>query len=133
MRSSTPSLPAPAPRFTVSGRGEGRAASLALLCARVRRVPGVDVLVDPRTQRRTPAVGGPVRLHLDVRGTGLSGYEIGRRMRKFSGVPVEFCEEHAVVAVFDDGDDLGAGGTRLLFALTHACSADAGAEAAAGR
>jgi hypothetical protein len=127
MRSSTPSLPAPAPRFAVSGHGEGRAASLALLCARVRQVPGVDVLMDARTHRRAPAAGGPVRLHLDVRGTGLTGYELGRRMRKFSGVPVDFCEEHAVVAVFDDGDDITAGGTCLLFALTHACGADASA------
>ena len=64
-----------------------------------------------------------MRLRIDVRGTGLTGYELGRRMRKFSGVPVDFCEEHAVVAVFDDGDDISSRGSRLLFALTHACGA----------
>ncbi|MDX6717373.1 MAG: hypothetical protein QOH30_3931, partial [Baekduia sp.] len=54
---------------------------------------------------------------------GVTGYELGRRMRKFSGVPVDFCEAEAVVAVFDDGDDISARGSRLLFALTHALTA----------
>jgi hypothetical protein len=64
---------------------------------------------------------------IDVRGTGLSGYEIGRRMRRFSGVPLEFCREHRLLVVFDADEEIGDRGERLLFALSHACqrSADA--------
>jgi hypothetical protein len=98
-------------RFTTGGR----AASLALLRARIGRVPGVAVLDDPPPRR------GPAELQIDVRGTGLSGYEIGRRMRAFSGVPLDFCREHGLVVVFDEGVEIADHSERLLFALGHAC------------
>jgi hypothetical protein len=103
--------------------GTERSASLALLRARVRALPGVVLPDPPPSGRARTAARGPVRLRIDVRGTGLTGYELGRRMRKFSGAPLEFCEAEAVVAVFDDGDDISARGSLLLFALTHALSA----------
>jgi hypothetical protein len=56
-----------------------------------------------------------------VRGTGLSGFEIGRRMRRFSGVPLDFCREHRLVVVFDSDEEIADRGERLLFALGHAC------------
>jgi hypothetical protein len=91
--------------------------------ARIRCLPGV-VLVDPAPSGRgRTAPRGPVQVRIDVAGTGLTGFELGRRMRKFSGVPVEFCEADAVVAVFDVDDDISARGSRLLFALTHALAA----------
>jgi hypothetical protein len=117
-------------RFMVEGRTAGwapsgteRAASLALLRARIGGLPGI-ALADPAPSGRgRTAPRGPVQLRIDVTATGLTGYELGRRMRKFSGVPVEFCEAGSVVAVFDDGDDISARGSRLLFALTHALTA----------
>jgi hypothetical protein len=122
--------PEPTERFVVGGcsagwapSGSERSASLALLRARIRGLPGV-ALADPAPSGRgRTAPRGPVQLRIDVTATGLTGYELGRRMRKFSGVPVEFCEAGAVVAVFDDGDDITARGSRLLFALTHALTA----------
>jgi hypothetical protein len=113
-------------RFAAAGRHESRAASLALLCARIRRLPGLRVTDGDRATRFGAGAGtggprGPVRVRIDVRETGFSGYELGHRMRRFSGVPLEICEQDAVVAVFDVGDDISARGTRLLFALTHAC------------
>jgi hypothetical protein len=99
-------------RFSIGGR----AASLALLRARIARLPGVTVLDDAHATRR-----GPARLLIDVRGTGLSGYEIGRRMRRFSGVPLDFCREHRLIVVFDEHDEIADRGERLLFALAHAC------------
>ena len=114
-------------RFMAAGRGSGwapstseRSTSLALLRARIRGLPGVALPDPPPSGRARTAPRGPVRLRIDVRDTGITGYELGRRMRKFSGVPLEFCEADAVVAVFDDGDDISARGSRLLFALTHA-------------
>jgi hypothetical protein len=101
------------PRFSIGGR----AASLALLRARIARLPGLSVLDEARTGERR----GEARVLIDVRGTGLSGYEIGRRMRRFSGVPLDFCREHRLVVVFEEGEEIAARGERLLFALGHAC------------
>jgi hypothetical protein len=99
-------------RFSIGGR----AASLALLGARLSRLPGVTVLDDPHATRR-----GPARLLIDVSGTGLTGYEIGRRMRAFSGLPLDVCREHRLVVEFDEHEEIAERGERLLFALTHAC------------
>ncbi len=100
-------------RFTVSGR----AASLTLLRTRIGRLPGLAVVDDPRPGTRR----GEERVLIDVRGTGLSGYEIGRRMRRFSGVPLELCREHRLLVVFDADEEIATRAERLLFALGHAC------------
>ncbi|HMJ33196.1 MAG TPA: hypothetical protein VK501_04700 [Baekduia sp.] len=120
--------PDAAARFMVGRRGwaptaSERSASLTLLRARVRTLPGVELLDPPPIGRARTSAQGPLHLRIGVRGTGLTGYELGRRMRKFSGVPLDHCEADAVVAVFDDGDDISARGSRLLFALTHALTA----------
>jgi hypothetical protein len=110
-------------RFSIGGR----AASLALLRTRIGRLPGLVVLDDAHATRR-----GPARLLIDVSGTGLSGYEIGRRMRAFSGVPLDFCRERRLVVVIDEHEEIADRGERLLFALAHAChGAGAGAVCAA--
>ncbi|HET6509849.1 MAG TPA: hypothetical protein VFG42_23850 [Baekduia sp.] len=95
----------------------GRAASLALLRTRIGQLPGLTVLDDPRPRTRR----GDLRIVIDVRGTGRSGYEIGRRMRRFSGLPLELCREHRLVVVFDADEEIGARSERLLLALAHAC------------
>jgi hypothetical protein len=103
-------------RFSIGGR----AASLALLRSRIGRLPGLAVLDDVHATRR-----GPARLLIDVRGTGLSGYEIGRRMRAFSGIPLDFCREHRLVVIFEEDEEIAERGERLLFALGHACHSSA--------
>jgi hypothetical protein len=100
-----------------------RAASLALLRTRIARLPGLSVLEDQRTGARR----GEQRVLIDVRGTGLSGYEIGRRMRPFSNIPLDSCREQRLVVVFDEDEEIGERGERLLFALGHACQRSAGA------
>jgi len=118
---SSPPLAPSQPRFYAGGR----APSLALLCTRIAQLPGLSILDE--TTARTGERRGEARVVIDVRGTGLSGYEIGRRMRRFSGLPLEFCREHRLLVVFDDDEQIAARGERLLFALSHACqrSADA--------
>jgi hypothetical protein len=118
---SSPQLVASQPRFSIGGR----AASLALLRTRIAQLPGLSVLDEAAA--RTGERRGEARVLIDVRGTGLSGYEIGRRMRRFSGIPLEFCREHRLLVVFDADEEIGDRGERLLFALSHACqrSADA--------
>ena len=100
-----------------------RVASLDLLRTRIARLPGLSVLDEARTGPRR----GESRVLIDVRGTGLSGYEIGRRMRRFSGVPLEFCREHRLLVVFDADEEIADLGERLLFALGHACQRPADA------
>jgi hypothetical protein len=114
MTSPSPALRGKHERFSIGGR----TASLALLRTRIAQLPGLSVLEDARTGgvRR-----GESRVLIDVRGTGLSGYEIGRRMRRFSGVPLELCREHRLVVVFESDEEIGSRGERLLFALGHAC------------
>lgn len=118
----SPALAASGPRFSVGGRS----ASLALLRTRIAQLPGLSVL-EEGAAARTGTRRGEARVLIDVRGTGLSGYEIGRRMRRFSGVPLELCREHRLLVVFDADEEIGDRGERLLFALSHAChrSADA--------
>jgi hypothetical protein len=121
----TPSLnlvaPQP-PRFSIGSR----AASLALLRTRIAQLPGLSLLEEAGT-RRTGTRRGEARVLIDVRGTGLSGYEIGRRMRRFSGVPLELCREHRLLVVIDADEEIGDRGERLLFALSHACQGSADA------
>lgn len=114
MNSLLPHRSAAHERFSIGGR----AASLALLRTRIARLPGLAVVDDPRVGRR-----GPARLFIDVRETGLTGYEIGRRMRAFSGLPLELCREHRLVVMFHDDEEIAERGERLLFALGHACQA----------
>ena len=52
----------------------------------------------------------PLRVCVDVRATGLSGYEVARRMRRDGDVHVELCGEHVVVAVFGLGERVAAPG-----------------------
>ena len=94
-----------------------RAASLALVRARVRQVPGLTVV----DERGTP--GGGCQLRIDVRGTGLSGREIARRVRALGDAALDRCDDDGIVAVFDASESIADRGSRLLFALTHACAA----------
>jgi hypothetical protein len=118
---SSPALVASQPRFYAGGR----ATSLALLRTRIAQLPGLSILEEAAA--RTGGRRGEARVLIDVRGTGLSGYEIGRRMRRFSGVPLEFCREHRLLVVFDADEEIGDRGERLLFALSHACQGSADA------
>lgn len=99
---------------------------MALLRKRIGQVPGLAVVDDPRPGTRR----GEDRVLIDVRGTGLSGYEIGRRMRRFSGVPLEHARQERLVVVFEADDEIATRAERLLFALRHACH-DAGVAARA--
>jgi lysine decarboxylase len=94
---------------TIEGLAETRAA--------VREIPGLDVL-DERLVG-APGVHGydPLRLAIDVRGTGHSGYELARRVEELDDVNLELAGENVMVAVFGMGERQA---DRLLAALRHA-------------
>ena len=79
-------------------------AELAVLRAEIRRIRGLDVLDERVVGRFGVAAIDPLRVCVDVRATGLSGYEVARRMRRDGDVHVELCGEHVVVAVFGLGE-----------------------------
>ena len=86
----------------------------------VRSIPGLDVL-DERLVAADSVVGwDPLRLSIDVRGTGASGHRIAALMRERDDINVELFSENVVVAIFGLGEHAAPGAERLLSALRHA-------------
>jgi arginine/lysine/ornithine decarboxylase len=96
--------------------------------AEVQRIGGLDVL-DERLVGR-PGVHGwdPLRLAVDVRGTGSSGTRLATLMREMHDVNLELASENVVVAVFGMGEDAAKSATRIVGAMRSAVEA-LGAEA----
>ena len=90
---------------------------------RVREIEGLDVLDERLAGRESVAAWDPLRLSIDVRGTGATGHRIAGLMREHDDVNLELFSENVVVAVFGIGEraDLVAG--RMLAALHHAVEA----------
>ena len=87
--------------------------------AAVREIPGLDV-IDERLAG-APGVHGydPLRLVVDVRGTGHGGYELAQRLRELDDVNLELAGQNVVVAVFGMGEDARPAVERLLAGLRH--------------
>jgi lysine decarboxylase len=80
-------------------------ASVATLHAKIRRTEGLDVLDgDVRNQR---GVGGwdPLRVVVDVRGIGRTGYEVADALRERYDVNVELATHAVVVLLLGIGED----------------------------
>jgi arginine decarboxylase len=90
---------------------------LELTRAAVREIPGLDVL----DERLTGAAGvfdyDPLRLAIDVRGTGRSGYGLARLLRERHDVIMELAGETVMVAVFGMGEEATTAGEHLVDAL----------------
>jgi lysine decarboxylase len=100
-------------------------AQLAVLRAEIRRIRGLEVLDERVVGRFGVAAIDPLRMCVDVRATGLSGYEVARRMRRHGDLHVELCGEHVVVAVFGLGEDVAVAGAALVAALDAATRSNA--------
>jgi lysine decarboxylase len=94
----------------------------ALATARdaIRALPGLDVLDESIAGR--PGVHGydPLRLAIDVRGTGATGYELAAVMLAEDDIIFELFGENVVVAVFGMAEKVGPEVERLVAALRHA-------------
>jgi lysine decarboxylase len=101
-------------------------AELAVLRSEIRRIRGLEVLDERVVGRFGVAAIDPLRVCVDVRATGLSGYEVARRMRRDGDLHVELCAEHVVVAVFGLGEDVAASGADLVAALSAATRSNVG-------
>ncbi len=86
----------------------------------VRGIPGLDVL-DERLAGRSGVAGwDPLRLSIDVRGTGTTGYRLATVARELDDINFEMASENVAVAVFGMGAPAEPLAGRLLAALRHA-------------
>lgn len=119
------SLDAARRQAAVHGREllEETMAAMAEARAAVRGIPELDVL-DERIAGR-PGVHGfdPLRLAVDVRGTGRTGYEIAPFMREQDDLNVELYGENVIVTVFGMGEPAGPQVGRLIRGLRRAVEA----------
>jgi lysine decarboxylase len=88
--------------------------------AAIRALPGLDVLDESIAGR--PGVHGydPLRLAIDVRGTGATGYELAAVTHAGDDINWELFGENVVVAIFGMAEHVGPEVERLVAALEHA-------------
>jgi arginine/lysine/ornithine decarboxylase len=92
-------------------------AAMRRIRAAVRELDGLDVL-DERLVG-APGVHGydPLRLAIDVRGTGANGYEVAALLREGPDINLELAGENVIVGVFGMAEPAGRQGERLVEAL----------------
>ncbi len=92
-------------------------AAMKVVRAAVRAIQGLDVL----DERLLGAPGvhdyDPLRLAIDVRGTGVSGYEFADLLRERDDIVFELAGENVIVGVFGMAEAAAPQGRRLLAAL----------------
>jgi arginine decarboxylase len=86
----------------------------------VRALPGLDVLDERLAGRRGVHAWDPLRLAIDVRGTGASGFELARLVRELDDINLELAGENVLVAVFGMTEPVAHEGRRLLGGLARA-------------
>jgi arginine/lysine/ornithine decarboxylase len=95
-------------------------ADMGLVRAAVREIAGLDTL-DERMVG-TPGVSGfdPLRLAIDVRATGISGFDLSDRVHRAADVNLEMVTSTIAVAHFGLLEQVIPGGTALVKALASA-------------
>jgi lysine decarboxylase len=94
--------------------------AMAATRAAVREVHGLDVLDERLAGRPGVYDYDPLRLAIDVRGTGATGYELGPMLRELGDINLELYGENVMVAVFGMGERAAPAGARLVEALRRA-------------
>jgi arginine decarboxylase len=89
----------------------------------IRTIPGLEVLDERLIGRPGVYDWDPLRLAVDVRGTGSTGIRLAKLMRELDDVNLELEAENVIVAVFGAGEDAGQSAQRLVDALRHAVEA----------
>ena len=95
-------------------------ASLKILRAQIVEIPGLDVLDEEIAEAESVFAWDPLRVSVDVRGTGATGNKIARFLREEHDIWFELYAENVVVAVFGIGENVAATGARLLDGLRDA-------------
>jgi lysine decarboxylase len=113
-----------AARRQVSVHGEemlGEAlTALAGIREQIRGIPGLDVLDERMVGRPGVAGWDPMRLGIDVRGTGSSAQRLWKAAFHVSEIDLELYSGNVVVAIFGVGEPTEAAGKRLVAGLRTA-------------
>jgi len=89
----------------------------------IRAIPGLDVLDERLLERASVAGWDPLRLTIDVRGTGSTGYHIAQLARDLAGVNLELASDTVAVAVFGMGTGTQQRSRRLVDGILTALEA----------
>jgi lysine decarboxylase len=94
--------------------------ALAATRRAIAEIPGLAVLDESMVGGPGIAGWDPLRLAVDVRGTGSTGYRLAKAAFKTGGIDLELYSENVVVAIFGLGEPAAAAGERLVAALREA-------------
>ena len=95
-------------------------AVLAETRAAIRELPGLEVLDERLLQNPGVYDYDPLRLAIDVRGTGATGYQLATLLSDVSDIQLELRGEHLLVAIFGLAEPAGESCRRLVQALEAA-------------
>jgi arginine decarboxylase len=95
-------------------------AAVAATRMEIERIPGLAVLDESMVGRPGIAGWDPLRLAVDVRGTGSTGYRLAKAAFYASGIDLELYSENVVVAIFGVGEPPREAGERLVAGLRQA-------------
>ncbi len=95
-------------------------AAIAIAREAVAAIPGLAVLDEALVGHPGIAGWDPLRLSIDVRGTGSTGYKLAKEIFYSHGIDLELYSENVVVAIFGLGEPAAAAGERLVSALREA-------------
>jgi lysine decarboxylase len=86
----------------------------------IRAIPGLDVLDERLAGAPGVHAWDPLRLSIDVRGTGWTGYDLDPVLREIDDIHLELFGENVIVALFGMGERASPRGERLVRALQAA-------------
>ncbi|MGB7589394.1 MAG: amino acid decarboxylase [Solirubrobacterales bacterium] len=95
-------------------------AAIAATREAIETIPGLTTLDERLVGRAGVAGWDPLRLSIDVRGTGSTGYRLAKTIFEVEGIDLELFSENIVVAVFGMGEPAARAGQRLAVALRQA-------------
>lgn len=116
-----------AARQLAATQGEALLGETIAVLAEARRelrlIEGLDVLDERLLERESVAAWDPLRLTIDVRGTGSTGYQIAAAARDLANVNLELASDTVAVAVFGMGTGTPPRARRLIDGLITAVDA----------
>lgn len=95
-------------------------AALTRVRDEIRDIPGLDVIDERIAGRPGVHAYDPLRVAVDVRATGATGYRVADLLREIDDINVELAAETVIVAAFGMGERAGESGGRLAAALRTA-------------
>jgi arginine decarboxylase len=95
-------------------------AAIASTREAIERIPGLTVLDESMVGHPGIAGWDPLRMAIDVRETGSTGYRLAKAAFYASNIDLELYSENVVVAIFGLGEPAAAAGERLITGLREA-------------